>query len=123
MRSVTGELGKQTTELVFRQQGMPQKSRVLDRLYRLTQRFLQENGKPAIPVAVGIPTRSVAAFSQARWAQAGVIPGAVLEETPRGPVWMIPQSSSDTFEQWRPKRGRPQKPENELKQPRRRNGQ
>lgn len=55
----------------------------------------------------------------ARWAQAGVIPGAELEETPRGPVWMIPQSSSDTFERWRPKRGRPMKPEGELKAPRR----
>jgi len=36
---------------------------------RLTQRFLQENHAPAIPVAVGLPTKSNAAFSQARWAQ------------------------------------------------------
>ena len=38
---------------------------------RLTQRFLRENGAPAIPVAAGIPTKSTAAFSQARWAQDG----------------------------------------------------
>src|SRR5437899_1956051 len=36
---------------------------------RLTQRFLQENHAPPIPVAVGLPTKSNAAFSQARWAQ------------------------------------------------------
>ena len=36
---------------------------------RLAQRFLQENHAPAIPVAVGLPTKSNAAFSQARWAQ------------------------------------------------------
>jgi len=46
MRSETGELGKQTTEVVFRQQGVPQKSWVLDRLYRLTQRFLVEATSP-----------------------------------------------------------------------------
>src|SRR5258708_21787333 len=38
---------------------------------RLTQRFLQENGAPAIPVAAGIPTKSVANFSQSRWAETG----------------------------------------------------
>ena len=38
---------------------------------RLTQRFLRENGAAAIPVAAGIPTKSTAAFSQARWAQDG----------------------------------------------------
>jgi inosine-uridine nucleoside N-ribohydrolase len=38
---------------------------------RLTQRFLKENGTPEVPIAVGIPTKSVANFSQARWAQDG----------------------------------------------------
>jgi hypothetical protein len=38
---------------------------------RLTQRFLYENGASEIPIAVGIATRSTAAFSQARWAQDG----------------------------------------------------
>jgi hypothetical protein len=59
----------------------------------------------------------------ARWAKAGIIPGAEREETPRGPVWLIPQSSSDNFEKWRPKPGRPMKAEDELKTPRRRKGQ
>src|ERR1700674_70060 len=36
---------------------------------RLTQRFLKENGAPEMPIAVGVPTRSNANFSQARWAQ------------------------------------------------------
>src|SRR5438874_10668074 len=38
---------------------------------RLAQRFVQENGVPAIPIAVGVATESKAAFSQARWAQDG----------------------------------------------------
>ena len=38
---------------------------------RLTQRFLQENGTLAIPIVAGIPTKSVANFSQSRWAEAG----------------------------------------------------
>jgi hypothetical protein len=50
-----------------------------------------------------------------RWAQNGVIPGVEKEETLRGPVWLIPQSSADTFEQWRPQRGRPAKPKAEPK--------
>lgn len=38
---------------------------------RLTQRFLRENGAAKIPLAAGVPTKSVANFSQARWAQDG----------------------------------------------------
>ncbi len=38
---------------------------------RLAQRFLQENGALAIPIAAGIPTKSIANFSQAKWAEAG----------------------------------------------------
>jgi inosine-uridine nucleoside N-ribohydrolase len=38
---------------------------------RLTQRLLKENGSPEIPIAVGIPTKSGANFSQAHWAQDG----------------------------------------------------
>jgi hypothetical protein len=43
----------------------------------------------------------------ARWAQSGVIPGAHREETLRGPVWLIPRSAVTTFEEWKPKMGRP----------------
>ena len=46
MRSETGELGKQTTQLIFTPKDMPLGSRVLDRLYRLTQRFLVEETSP-----------------------------------------------------------------------------
>ena len=38
---------------------------------RLTQRFLNENASPGIPIAVGIETQSKAAFSQERWAKDG----------------------------------------------------
>src|SRR6266446_4961059 len=38
---------------------------------RLVQRFLKENGASAIPIAVGIATRSKGNFSQTRWAQDG----------------------------------------------------
>jgi len=38
---------------------------------RLVQRFLKENGEPYTPIAAGVPTKSAAAFSQARWAQDG----------------------------------------------------
>ena len=58
-----------------------------------------------------------------RWAQNGVIPGVTKEETLRGPVWLIPQAAVDSFEEWRPKRGRPQKPAAELKYKPRRKGQ
>ena len=58
--------------------------------------------------ATGIPYQTVV-----RWAQTGVIPGVEREETMRGPVWLIPQDALDTFEQWRPKIGRPQKPKEE----------
>jgi purine nucleosidase len=38
---------------------------------RLVQRFLKENGAPGISIAAGVPTKSTAVFSQARWAQDG----------------------------------------------------
>ena len=38
---------------------------------RLTQRFLLENSSGKISVAAGIPTKSLANFSQAQWAQDG----------------------------------------------------
>jgi purine nucleosidase len=38
---------------------------------RLVNRFLKDTAAPAIPVAVGIPTKSVSAFSQAQWAEVG----------------------------------------------------
>lgn len=52
----------------------------------------------------GVPYPTIA-----RWAQTGVIPGADLDETPRGPVWLIPQKALETFENWRPQVGRPKK--------------
>jgi hypothetical protein len=55
--------------------------------------------------ATGLPYTTVV-----RWAQTGVIPGVEKEETMRGPVWVIPQESLDTFDDWRPTRGRPPKP-------------
>jgi len=55
--------------------------------------------------ATGLPYTTVV-----RWAQEGVIPGVAREETMRGPVWVIPQKALDTFNEWRPKRGRPLKP-------------
>jgi len=54
--------------------------------------------------AVGAPWSTVV-----HWAQTGVIPGVTREETLRGPVWAIPESALDTFEEWRPKIGRPRK--------------
>ena len=63
-----------------------------------------------------ITTREFAAATQTpyqtvvRWAQTGVIPGAKREETLRGPVWLIPQTAIETFEDWKPKIGRPLKP-------------
>jgi purine nucleosidase len=38
---------------------------------RLVQRFLNENGAPDVLIAPGVPTKSTAVFSQARWAQDG----------------------------------------------------
>jgi len=55
--------------------------------------------------STGIPYQTVV-----RWAQDGIIPGVEREETLRGPVWLIPQSSLDTIERWKPKLGRPPKP-------------
>jgi hypothetical protein len=52
--------------------------------------------------ATGLPYTTVV-----RWAQTGIIPGVEKEETPRGPVWLIPQTSLDKLEEWKPKRGRP----------------
>lgn len=41
----------------------------------------------------------------ALWVRTGKFEGAVLEETPRGPVWMIPASSVERFQP--PALGRP----------------
>jgi hypothetical protein len=50
--------------------------------------------------ALGRPYSTVAS-----WLTAGKVPGAVLEETPRGPVWKIPRSILKSFIP--PKQGRP----------------
>ena len=54
--------------------------------------------------AVGAPYQTVVG-----WAKQGVIPGIRREETPRGPVWLIPPKALDTIQTWRPSRGRPPK--------------
>lgn len=49
-------------------------------------------------------------FSQAavkKWCQKGLFPKAELVDTPRGPVWEIPESDLQTFR--RPAMGRPVK--------------
>ena len=46
------------------------------------------------------------------WIKKGLLPGAKREDTPRGPVWMVPASSVINFEP--PKMGRPRKPLSEL---------
>lgn len=50
--------------------------------------------------ALGRPYSTVAS-----WLTAGKVPGAVLKETPRGPVWEIPRSILKTFTP--PRQGRP----------------
>jgi len=51
------------------------------------------------------------------WIKRGLFPGAKQEETPRGPVWVVPLSAVENFK--RPSMGRPPKPDSELKQKRR----
>jgi hypothetical protein len=51
------------------------------------------------------------------WVAAGRFPGAVKEETPVGSYWLIPESALEGFQMG--KAGRPQRPESELKYPRR----
>ena len=46
------------------------------------------------------------------WCRRGFFPNARSEETPRGPVWLIPESDLEGFEP--PKMGRPRKPETEI---------
>ena len=45
------------------------------------------------------------------WCQQGRFPNAYTEETPRGPVWMIPEGDLVGFEP--PPMGRPPKPKDE----------
>lgn len=47
------------------------------------------------------------------WCRQGKFPNATLEETPRGPVWLIPESDLANFT--KPTRGRPPKPKEEDK--------
>ena len=42
-----------------------------------------------------------------RWARSGILAGAQLEDTPRGPVWMIPANAVVRFQP--PTKGRPPK--------------
>ena len=45
------------------------------------------------------------------WCLRGRFPGAAREDTPRGPVWMIPEEEVKNFV--KPKRGRTPKPRKE----------
>lgn len=54
------------------------------------------------------------------WIKKGLLESK-REETPRGPVYYVPQSAVENFNA--PKRGRPQKPLSELKGKPRRKGQ
>ena len=49
----------------------------------------------------------VAQVTVSVWCNGGRFPNAVREDTPRGPVWMIPERDLKGFE--RPKVGRPAK--------------
>ncbi len=49
----------------------------------------------------------VAQVTVSVWCNQGRFPNAVREETPRGPVWMIPERDLKSFKQ--PKPGRPPK--------------
>lgn len=44
------------------------------------------------------------------WCQQGLFPNAMLEQTPRGPVWVIPEE--DTLSFVKPLMGRPMKHKN-----------
>lgn len=55
------------------------------------------------------------------WANKGKFPGAKKEETPAGDYWLIPETDLKGFNMG--KAGRPQKPESELKYPRKRKEQ
>ena len=43
------------------------------------------------------------------WCLRGLFPGAAREDTPRGPVWMIPEADVKNFV--KPKRGAPKRKE------------
>jgi hypothetical protein len=59
----------------------------------------------------------VAQVTVSVWCNQGKFPNAVREETPRGPVWMIPEGDLKGFE--RPKAGRPPKAQQMAKAKRR----
>jgi hypothetical protein len=56
--------------------------------------------------AIGESERSIR-----HWAKSQKLPGAVLEETPAGSYWLIPESALKNLEN--PGRGRPPKPKKE----------
>jgi hypothetical protein len=48
------------------------------------------------------------------WLRQGLVPGAKVKQESRGPAYMVPADSAQTFAQWEPKTGRPRKPLSEL---------
>ena len=42
------------------------------------------------------------------WARGGLFPGAFLQESPRGPYWLVPEGDLRSFS--KPARGRPARP-------------
>lgn len=56
------------------------------------------------------------------WLRNGMIPGAESKQESSGVVYLVPEAAVAQFKDNGPKRGRPQKPESELKYPRRRKG-
>lgn len=71
--------------------------------------FAQEIGKPYATVI--------------RWLREGLVPDVEVKQESRGPVYLVPADAVKRFKDFTPQRGRPQKPESELKYPRRRKGQ
>jgi hypothetical protein len=54
------------------------------------------------------------------WLRNNMVPGAEARQESSGIAYYIPQTAVDQFKGKGPKRGRPPKPESELKHPRRR---
>lgn len=54
-----------------------------------------------------------------RWLREGLVPGVKVKQESRGPVYSVPADAVDKLESIEPPKGRPRKPESELKHPRR----
>lgn len=54
-----------------------------------------------------------------RWLRNNLVPGIEVIQESRGPVYKVPADAIKQFKDFEPTRGRPQKPEGQLKYPRR----